>query len=51
MVVKGLKKAEVEFQKYLRLRIGAEQSAGELAKELTQTLAALERKLQEASNG
>jgi hypothetical protein len=51
VVVKGLKKAEKEFQKYLRLRIGAEKSAAELEEELKKTLAEVERRAQEAAGG
>ena len=51
VVVKGLKKAEIEFQKYLLLRIGAEKTVVELEKELTKALADLEREVKDADRG
>tara|TARA_B100000965_G_scaffold194370_1_gene162372 strand:+ start:1016 stop:1192 length:177 start_codon:yes stop_codon:yes gene_type:complete len=51
VVVKGLKKAEKEFQKYLRLRIGAEKTVAQLEEDLKEALAEVERQLEEERRG
>ena len=51
VVVKGLKKAEKEFQKYLRLRIGAEKTVAQLQEDLKEALAEVERQLEEERRG
>lgn len=51
VVVKGLKKAEKEFQKYLRLRIGADKTVAQLEEDLKEALAEVERQLEEERRG
>ena len=48
LVVKGIKRAESEFQKYVRFRIDAEKGTGELAKEMKELERATAKELADA---